>query len=51
MVVKSEKELLAHFGAGTDQVKQLCTFPAPDLDPLCSLIAKIMEEVGAQSKT
>jgi hypothetical protein len=50
MVVKSEKELLAHFGANTDHVKQLCTVKL-DLDPLCSLIAKIMAEVGAQTTT
>ena len=53
MVVKTEKELLAHFGASTDYVKQLCTFQQPqlDLDPLCSLIAKMMEEIGVQSTT
>ena len=50
MVVKTEKELLAHFGASTDNVKELCTIPA-FLDPLCSLIAKMMEEIGVQSTT
>ena len=49
MVAKTEKQLLTHFGASNaNRVKELCTIQL-DLDPLCSLIGKMMTEITIQN--